>query len=372
MTRILSIVPYKIFPAITGGQKGIALFNSYLAKEVELVSISVKANDPSYAKGYRLLNILSNGATRYINIFYIYTIAKYIRKYRPDYILLEHPYYGWLGVALKKITHTRMIIHSHNIESLRWKMFGKWWWKLLWHYEKFSHRHADFNFFIQDNDRALAIDKFKLAPSKCITLTYGTELEYHPDAEELNRAKQMLRTRHQIDAKDAILLFNGAFGYEPNVKALRMVIDVIDPLLRLRKDLCYKILVCGKDIPSSISELKNEKVIIAGFVDDVSEYFKGADVFLNPIIEGGGIKTKLVEALAYNLNAVSTDSGAVGINPELCNGKLLVTADNDWPAFANAIELAVSVKADIPDRYFQHFYWGHAIRKALAAIRATE
>ena len=102
MTRILSIVPYKIFPAITGGQKGIALFNSYLAKEVEMLCISVEANDPSYAKGYKLLNILSNGPGRYINIFYLFRIAKYIRKYRPDFMLLEHPYYGWLGVALKK------------------------------------------------------------------------------------------------------------------------------------------------------------------------------------------------------------------------------------------------------------------------------
>ena len=128
MTRILSIVPYKIFPAITGGQKAISLFNSYLAKEVELICISVKANDPSYAKGYQLLNILSDGPTRYINLFYIFRIVKYIRKYKPDYILLEHPYYGWLGVAVKQLTGTRLIIRSHNIESLRWKMLVYWWW----------------------------------------------------------------------------------------------------------------------------------------------------------------------------------------------------------------------------------------------------
>jgi polysaccharide biosynthesis protein PslH len=371
MTRILSIVPYKIFPAITGGQKGIAIFNSYLAKEVELVCISVKANDPSYARSYQMLNILSNSPTRYINLFYVFRIAKYIRKYKPDYILLEHPYYGWLGMVLKKLTGTRLIIHSHNIESLRWKMFGKWWWKLLWHYEKLTHQNADFNFFIHDDDRALAVNKFKLAGSKCITVTYGTELQAPPPEEEITRAKKALRSRHGIDAMESILLFNGAFNYEPNVQALRKVIDVIDPLLREKKTLRYKIVICGKDIPSDISKLQNEKVIIAGFVDDVSEYFKGADVFLNPIIEGGGIKTKLVEALGYNVNAVSTQSGAIGVNAELCNGKLLITADDDWPAFAAAVEVATKIKAPIPDRYFQHFYWGYAIRNALAVIGAA-
>jgi hypothetical protein len=31
--RILSIIPYKILPAKLGGEKGIAIFNEYLAKK---------------------------------------------------------------------------------------------------------------------------------------------------------------------------------------------------------------------------------------------------------------------------------------------------------------------------------------------------
>jgi hypothetical protein len=31
--RILSIIPYKILPAKLGGEKGIAVFNEYLAKK---------------------------------------------------------------------------------------------------------------------------------------------------------------------------------------------------------------------------------------------------------------------------------------------------------------------------------------------------
>jgi hypothetical protein len=64
-----------------------------------------------------------------------------------------------------------------------------------------------------------------------------------------------------------------------------------------------------------MNELKNyadQNIIYAGFVDDISIYFKGADVFINPVSYGGGIKTKLVEALGYNLNAVSTSNGAIG------------------------------------------------------------
>ena len=67
--RILSIIPYKILPAKLGGEKGIAVFNEYLAKRVDLTGVTTKNNDPALAKGYRLLNYLSDNRSRYGNIF---------------------------------------------------------------------------------------------------------------------------------------------------------------------------------------------------------------------------------------------------------------------------------------------------------------
>src|SRR5687768_11758342 len=102
MAKILSLVPYKILPAFVGGQKGIALFNEYLAKESHLICVTVKDNNPKDAKGYQLLNILSSGTLRYINVFYFLTLRKIIRQHAITHLVLEHPYYGWLGMLLKK------------------------------------------------------------------------------------------------------------------------------------------------------------------------------------------------------------------------------------------------------------------------------
>ncbi len=73
-------------------------------------------------------------------------------------------------------------------------------------------------------------------------------------------------------------------------------------------------------------------------------YLKGCNLFLNPVESGGGIKTKLVEALAYDLNAVSTGNGAIGVDPELCNGKLIICSDNNWNSFADAVFRAIDIK----------------------------
>ena len=246
--------------------------------------------------------------------------------------------------------------------------YRKWWWKNLWNYEKFTHRHADFNFFIHDDDKGYAIKEFGLIASKCITMTYGIEWNTIVSQTEKGRCQNLLRAEYHISDRDKILFFNGAFNYSPNMEALKTITDYINPLLLKKTDCPYKIIICGRDIPPEISTSSFTNIIFAGFVDDVGIYFKGADTFLNPITEGGGIKTKLVEALGYNLNAVSTFQGATGIDAGWCNGKLLICKNDDWDSFANLIIESSKYIADIPAAYFEHFYWGYTTKKAASFI----
>ncbi len=367
MATIISIVSYPFLPAKVGGQKGVALFNKYFSKYHNLICITTKKNDPSAAEGYQVMNILSNSKFRYINIFYFFLIRKIIKQQHATHLLIEHPYYGWLGALIKWFCGVKLIVHSHNIESIRWKTLGKWWWKILWQYEKFTHRCADYNFFIHDDDKKFAIEKFALQPSKCITMTYGIEWQSIPAKDETETCKKLIRQQYDIREDQKILFFNGAFNYIPNIEALKRIIDSINPLL-LKKDFQYKIIICGRDIPNDITSKQYQNIVFAGFVDDVSIYFKAADIFLNPISEGGGIKTKLVEALGYNLNAVSTQKGAIGINVNWCNGKLFICNDNDWSSFSELIIRAAKYFADMPKEYFQNFYWGFTTEKAAKFI----
>ena len=81
-------------------------------------------------------------------------------------MIIEHPYYGWLGLLVKRFCKVKLIIHSHNIEAERFKTTGRWWWKILWHYEKNVHKSADFTFCITENDRQYFTDVYKINPIK--------------------------------------------------------------------------------------------------------------------------------------------------------------------------------------------------------------
>lgn len=370
MKNVLSLVSYQFLPAKMGGQKGIAFFNRFFCKHVNLTCVTTKSNDPNYAEGYELLNILSNSKIRYINLFYFFTLQKIIKQKNITHVLLEHPYYGWLGILLKHFCNVTLIVHSHNIESERFKSTGKWWWKILAYYEKLTYKSADTCFFISDEDKEYALQHFNLAEQKCITITYGFDLSSSPSSQEKARARNFLQTKYGIDLQDKILLFNGTLDYKPNLAAVNAIIEHINPILLTIDNCVYKIIICGKNLPSSYNELidyRSRNVIYAGFVDDIIPYFVGADIFINPVMEGGGIKTKVVEALGYNLSVISTESGAIGIPANITGEKMTIIADNDWLQFATQVNL-IHINSSIPASFFDHFYWDNIAVKAAQNI----
>ncbi|MEO6453476.1 MAG: glycosyltransferase family 4 protein [Ginsengibacter sp.] len=369
MANVLSLVSYKIFPAKLGGQKGIALFNKYFSAYHTVVCVTIKDNDPAYAN-YKVLNILSNSKLRYINVFYFFTISRIIKKYRISHLIVEHPYYGWLGLWLKKFCRIKMITHSHNIEAQRFKSVGKWWWLILRQYEKYIYQQSDKVFCISEEDRKYIIANLKVTPQKCTVITYGIEWDHAPTTAERLEAKMYLENKYDIAPGTILYFFNGTLDYMPNLNAVKIILNEINPVL-LSSDLNYKIIICGKNLPAQMNELKeysNKNIIYAGFVDDVSIYFKGTDIFINPVTDGGGIKTKLVEALGYDLAAVSTFNGAVGIDKEICNGKLVLVNGNDWKFFANKMKEVKNISSAITTDYFEHFYWNNIAGKAGEAI----
>lgn len=373
MANVLSIVTYKIFPPKLGGQKGIALFNQYFSGEVNLFCFTIKDNDPS-GVSYKVYNEMENGSGRYANILNFTKIKKIIRENNISVVTVEHPYYGWMGLILRRFCNVKLIIHSHNIESERFKTVGKRWWKILWHYEKYIHQKADFTFCINSKDRNYFHEQYKIPFEKSAVITYGISWDAIPSSAEREAARNALVTRYSLTSDTYLFLFNGTLNYFPNLVAVKNILYKINPLF-LKKQVNYKIIICGKGLPDEMNELKNfdsQNIIYAGFVDDITEYFKGADVFINPVTEGGGIKTKLVESLGYNMNAVSTTDGAIGVDENICNGKLLLSPNEDWQAFADNMEKSLASFPDITSAYFDHFYWKKIAAKAATIVRTLE
>ena len=370
MKKVLDIVPYNYLPWFSGGQKSIGQFLEYFGKEVELTVAGTITNDWTLAKNYSGIPLLNKSSSRYFDISLSRSITSLIRKNNFDTVIWEHPYYWWLAKRIKKKTGVKTVFHTHNIEYQRFQSYGKWWWPILRSYERSCFKGADVIFFISDDDREFAISQWKIDPSKCFTIPFGVEIKEFPT--DKADCKKKIAAIHHIDENEKIFLFNGLLGYKPNLDAVMAILQFINPILLSKAGFNYKIILCGKGLPAELNELKDhadKNIIYDGFVDDIEMYFKGADLFLNPVLSGGGIKTKMVEAIAFGTTVISTANGAIGIDKNFCGEKLIVLPDNDWNGFADAILHHANDKSITPAAYYDHYYWGSIVRKAADIIK---
>lgn len=363
------MAPYSYLPYQSGGQKLIAQFLEYLGQATTLTVVSVQTNDARLARNYKLLPLLSGKSSRYYDTSLIKKISSLVTAEGIQTIIWEHPYYAWLAFRVRKRTGVKTIFHTHNIEYQRFRSLGKWWWPLLKLYEKWCFKKADMIFFITPEEREFAITKWGIDPAKCANIPFGVPVKEYPADKQACREK--IAALHGIAPGEKILLFNGVLSYPPNLDALHAILQQVNPILQQQEGFRYKIIVCGKGLPDSMNGLKDwqsQHIIYAGFVDDIEMYFKAADVFLNPVQRGGGIKTKMVESIAYGTTVVATESGAAGIERMACGDKLVVVSDDDWNAFAASVMHEAKINAITPEHFYQHYYWGNIVQRVLACI----
>ena len=369
MKKVLVIAPYPYLPYFSGGQKFIAQFLEYFANEVNLTVISVQENDFSLVKNYRTIPLLKKSFYRYIDLSLVKKISHEIKLNKYDAIIWEHPYYAWLAFSVKKRTGVQTIIHTHNIEYQRFRSTGRWWWPLLKLYEKWSFKKADKLFFITPEDKDFAIGSWETDPAKCILLPFGITIKEHPS--DNISCKEAIRQQHAIAPDEKIILFNGLLRYKPNLDALKHILNNINPLLLAAPSFRYKIIICGKDLPAELDALTSytdKNIIFAGFVENIETYFKAADIFLNPVQSGGGIKTKMVEAIAYGATVIATESGAAGLDKKVCGNKLVTVPDNDWETFAEKVLESSKTSTNTPAGYYETYYWGNIVKKIASVI----
>lgn len=352
---VLSVVWYQVRPSTFGGQKGIAHFSQCLGLHLPLRMLCSRNNSFKGIESYDHDAVLPVSKTQFIDPTAWREIERTLVRNGSSTLLLEHCYYGLTGIWLKRKHNCRLVVHSHNIEYLRFREQGKWWWPLLYRIEKAAHRHADLSLFKTEEDMAHGIDKFRLDPGTCMVVPYGTQRTKAPGPGERSKASAWLREKFGIPSEKKVLLFNGTLDYVPNARAVERIVGSILPLLGD----AFHVIVCGRILHprfKGLRELKGPNYTYAGFVDDIDFYFLGSDAFINPVHQGGGIKTKVVEALSWGLPVVSYRSGATGISRDLCGPMLSLVGDLDDKAFAEAVR-QINYSDALPDAFYQHYDW---------------
>jgi len=129
------------------------------------------------------------------------------------------------------------------------------------------------------------------------------------------------------------LVFTGLMTYFPNDHGILHFLDKIFPLV-LEMEPQTRVSIVGKGPSRALQARASAHVIVTGFVDDVRPYMARSELYIIPLLIGGGIRGKALEAMAMRKPIVSTTVGCEGIL--LRHGESALIAD-DPRGFADAI-----------------------------------
>jgi glycosyltransferase involved in cell wall biosynthesis len=121
-------------------------------------------------------------------------------------------------------------------------------------------------------------------------------------------------------------LFVGSEGVH-NVISLRWFIEQVWPII-VSKHPVASLTVCGAVCSAFAGDDRLRRVARVdwrGKVDDLSGHYRDAQVCIVPLIAGGGVKTKVIEAMAHGRAVVATTEGAAGL--VLGDPPILLVAD---------------------------------------------
>lgn len=166
--------------------------------------------------------------------------------------------------------------------------------------ERFLVRHYDLTTTISEPDRRALLRVSGVRDDKIVVLPNGV-------------SEAALTTDRDEQGHDRSIIFWGNLDFPPNWTAVEYFFDEIYLPFLADRDIDWHI-VGGGASEQLLGKIRHPRVHFHGFVDDLFRFASGKGAMINPMVEGSGLKNKVLEALALNLPVVSTRMGIEAIN----------------------------------------------------------
>lgn len=353
--RILFVTSY--VPALIGGGSALRSYNFIIrlleSHEVSLLALSAESDmeidaredweskgvqvttvpltwseDPTLREKLRRLTTLQPyRAQAFVNPQMRNAFRSMLADHRPDVVHLDLLRMAWCIQAAHG--QVPMVLDMHNVEtqrarsemgqkqlSLKQRILAEWEYFRLQRFESETCGRASWVIAVTPEDkdtlcRQAGHDRVTYVPN-------GVDTDYF----------QPVPT-----SDDPTLIFVGTMSYNPNIDAVLYFCREILLLVADRVP-SVRFLIVGRDPSPEIRALDvDPRIEVTGTVPDVRPYFARSAVCVIPTRIGGGVKNKVLEAMAMGMPVVTNSFSTIGIPLEPSKHACVC----DTPeAFANA------------------------------------
>ena len=281
--------------------------------DLDSLQIDYTIINRNYSKREKILNLESsfnpfNRNCRMVSNTDQIDVLSYLRKckkngYLPDIILLE-----WTQMLLachkvkKMFPNAKVVVSEHDVSFLAFErkyLGAAGIHRMINRIDYLSIHRKELRYLMQsdmilvhnDKDRLLLEDN-SIDKNRIQTIV--------PFFSVLNpKLKRSLTKR---------LLFFGDMSRKENyLSAIWFIKNVLNKLEG------YTFVILGNKPNVELQKFASDNVVITGFVEDIQPYFDSALCFVSPLVRGGGIKVKVLEAFTAGLPVLTNSIGIEGI-----------------------------------------------------------
>ncbi|HEY8402570.1 MAG TPA: glycosyltransferase family 4 protein [Cytophagaceae bacterium] len=248
-----------------------------------------------------------------------------LQKNEFDIVQVEGIYLAIYLKVIRQHSNAKVVLRSHNIEHQIWervakneanplkKIFLKDLYKKIKLFELKHLRKFDGIIAITENDEEF----YRKAGfrHKLVTINAGVDLDlYQPSTTTPMKGS---------------ICFLGSLEWKPNLQGLMWFLEKVWPhLLEKKPELQFH--VAGKNPPPFLNNLKIPGVTFHGMVPSAIDFVNKYQIVVVPLLSGGGMRLKIVEAMALGKCIVSTSIGAEGIDVQNGHNIILVNTPEDF------------------------------------------
>lgn len=275
---------------------------------VDGVTLGVRGLPRWYSTAAALLSGRSPLRMRFANAYVARAVvhAARAREFVPTLVHVEHLPVVDIGLRVAKAFRSPLVYRAHNVESQLWaRRLGaggplkKWLVRHLARLEADAISACQITLCISDVDLAWVRSS---APA--------ARAEHLPCALLLSRYD---RLREQASAPERQICFVGGLEWTPNEIGLRWFVDEVLPrITSIVPEAKLAVLARGATTRPWVTQ--NPAVGVVPPTADAPSLFAESRASIAPLLQGGGVRIKILESLGIGCPVVATHVGAEGID----------------------------------------------------------
>lgn len=133
------------------------------------------------------------------------------------------------------------------------------------------------------------------------------------------------------------LVFDGTMDFRPNVDAVLWFASEVWPQVQAGRPNARFYIVGRNPAPAVLALANRPGIVVTGGVADTRGWVAGASVYVVPMRMGGGVRLKVLQAMAMGCAVVSTPMGADGISVRAGTDMMLARSPGDFAAATLAL-----------------------------------